>query len=215
LNRTDLIREMARREAMAAAWAKSAKEIRARVEADARAEFEANGNGVTWTMRDLGKVILPLSVEAPTVADADVLLKWVAKRHPEQVETVLQVRPAFQTWLLKNVQIGEGAVVIDPETGEVVPGLGVREGGRPGALTLRVDAPVKQLLANYAEQEVTRALAAEYGPVEAAQPAEIRCIFCGEPIRDGEPIDMIGNGYGHAECPNPGRRDGGDQEQVA
>lgn len=169
MNRADKVKEAARREALGAAWIAKGKELRVEVEADALAEYEREGNGVTWTFRDLGRVTLPLTTEAPVIADIDALLKWVKERHPENVETVEQVRAAFQKWLLENAQITEDGTVIDPETAEVIPGMGVREGGKPKALTITVDRPVKELLANYAAAEVERALVAEYGTEAVAQ----------------------------------------------
>lgn len=166
-NRFDRAREVARLEALADAYKTVARERRAELDAEARAEWEANGCGVTWRMPDLGRVCLPLTEEAPWIADIDALLKWAKERHPENVETVEQVRAAFQKWLLDNVQITEGGAVVDPETGEVVPGMAVREGGQPKALTVTLDRDVKALFADYAKREVQRALAAEYGEAVA------------------------------------------------
>jgi hypothetical protein len=168
MNRFERAKEIARREALGAAWAASAKTLRQELADEAVAEFEANGNGVTWTMRDLGRVTLPLSEEAAYVANIDDLLKWVRVRHPEHVETVEQVRPAFQSWLLGNAQIAEGGAVVDPETGEVISGMAVREGGRPKALTITIARDAKALLASYAEREVAEALRAEFGEVPDA-----------------------------------------------
>lgn len=162
MNRFDRAREIARREALAAAWSDSARTLRNELDTEAREEYAANGNGITWTWRDFGQVTLPLSNEAIVVTDIDVLKKWVKEHHPEQIRTVEEVWPAFQTHLIKNgVITAEG--VKDPATGDVVPGLGVRPGGVPRALTVTVDKDAKQLYANYAAQEVARALAAEYG----------------------------------------------------
>jgi hypothetical protein len=168
VNRQDRVKEIARREALASAWVKSAKELRAEVEAEALAEYEENGNGVTWTMRDLGKVTLPLSTEAPVISDVEALTKWAKIRHPENVETVEQVRAAFQTWLLQNAEIVADGVVMDPETGEVIPGMAVREGGKPKALTITVERPVKELLANYATTS------SAYGRWKSASPSGYR-----------------------------------------
>lgn len=160
MNRTDLTKEIARREALASAWSASAKELRTELELAARREFEENGTGVTWTMRDLGRVTLPLSTEAPVIADIDALVKWCKERHPENVETVEQVRAAYQTWLLGN-GVCDGEFVVHPETGEVIPGLAVREGGKPKTLTVTVDREVKALYAKYASAVVAEELAAE------------------------------------------------------
>jgi hypothetical protein len=198
MNRAELAKEVARREALGAAWNASAKELREELDRQARAEHAEQGTGVTWTIRDLGKVTLPVSTEAPIVSDIDALLKWVRQRHPEHVETVEQVQAAFQTWLLQNVEITEDSKVVSPD-GEIVPGMAVREGNRPKSLTITIDAPVKKLFASYAQQEVERQLVAEYGPAtQEPEVAEVRCVGCGKPIRDGEPIDMIGDAYSHA-----------------
>jgi hypothetical protein len=170
VNRFDRAREVARREALAAAWADSARTLREELDAEAREEYAANDNGVTWMWRDFGRVTLPLSEETIVVTDIDLLRKWVKEHHPEQIRVVEEVWPAFQTHLLKNgVITGEG--VQDPETGSVVPGLAVRPGGVPKALTITVDKDAKRLFANYAAQEVERALAAEYG-TPTAGPAD-------------------------------------------
>lgn len=166
MNRAELAKEVARREALAVAWTDSAKELRADLHRRALAEFEQEGTGVSWTIRDLGKVILPLSTEAPVISDLDALLKWVKERHPEHVETIEQVRAAFQTWLLQNVEITETGDVVSPD-GEIVPGMAVREGNKPKSLTITVETPVKRLFATYAKQEVQRQLVAEFG-AEAA-----------------------------------------------
>jgi hypothetical protein len=167
MNRADKVKEIARQEALAAAWKTSAARLREELDREARADYAANGSGVTWTFRDLGQVTLPLSKEAVAVTGVDALLKWCKQTHPEQVEQVAQVRAAYQTYLLKNATVTEdGAVVLLDERGqpgEAIPGMTVRSGGIPGALTITVDREVKPLLANYAANEVQRLLAAEYG----------------------------------------------------
>lgn len=165
----DEVREIARCEALAAAWNARAREKRDDLRRRAVAEFEAQGVGVTWRIGDLGKVTLPLSTEAPIVADADLLCRWVERRHPDGVQTVKQVRSSFQTELLRNVTAIDG-VVTDGE-GEIIPGLGVREGGQPKALTITVDAAAKKEYEAYAEAEVARQLIAEYGD-QAVAPVE-------------------------------------------
>lgn len=162
MNRFDRAREIARREALAAAWADSAKTLRSELDQEARAEYAANENGVTWTWRDFGQVVLPLSNEAVVVQDIDLLKAWVKEHHPEQIRVVEEVWSTFQTHLLKNgVVTADG--VKDPATGEVIPGLGVRPGGVPKSLTITVEKTAKELYAAYAAQEVARALADEYG----------------------------------------------------
>jgi hypothetical protein len=164
----DLAKEIARREAMGTAWTDSARPLREALHAKARKVYEDEDSGVTWTLRDLGKVILPLSTEAPQISDIAALLKWCKERHPEHVETVEQVSSAFQSFLLKTCEITAEGVVIDPETAEVVPGMSVREGGKPKSLSITIDREPKALLAHWATGEVGRQLVAEYGEVPDA-----------------------------------------------
>ncbi len=169
MKRNDIIREIARREALGAAWNDSARGLRAELAAQATAEFEANGNGVTWTVKDLGRVCLPTTDEAVIVADVEPLKRWVKQHHPDELQIVVEVRPAFQTWLLKHATITEDGTVIHPRTGEVVPGLGVRPGGQPKSLTITVDRTVKDLYADYAAREVEAHLAGEHGTQDGAR----------------------------------------------
>jgi hypothetical protein len=183
VNEQDLTKEIARREALAAAWRDSAGQLRQELEQRALAEHQRHGGGFTLNFRDLGKVVLPVTTEAPVIADAEPLVKWVKARYPENVETAEQVRPAFQKWLVENatvVDVGHpddnrvavDRVVVDPQTGEVIPGMKVREGGQPRALTITVNRDAKALYASWAAAEVDRALADEYGQPAAASTPE-------------------------------------------
>lgn len=83
-----------------------------------------------------GKVVAALSLAAPdpspSVHDEQAFAEWVSAGYPTEV--VPTVRPAFKKSLLGRLEVaGDGAV--DPETGEVVPGVGVRE--RAPYVTLR------------------------------------------------------------------------------
>ncbi|HWB34931.1 MAG TPA: hypothetical protein VHA75_02800 [Rugosimonospora sp.] len=168
LTRADKIAEITKREALAAAFRKSAASLREELQAEALAEFETNGTAASWTIRDVGRATLPLSQQAVVIADPDALAKWTKDRHPEHLETVEQVRSAYQTYLLQNAQPHPDGVVLDPITDEVIPGLAVRAGNVPGTLTIVPERGVKAVLAGWAEREVARLLAAENGPVSDA-----------------------------------------------
>jgi hypothetical protein len=162
LTNADLAKEVARREALAAAYAASAKQLREELDRRARTAYAEQGVGVSWKVPDLGRITLPLSEEAPVISDIEALTKWVRERHPEEIQTVEQVRAAFQTWLLQHVEITTDGDVITPD-GEIVPGMAARSGGQPKSLTITVDPGVKRLFATYAADEVARQLTAEFG----------------------------------------------------
>lgn len=57
------------------------------------------------------------------VSDEAAFAEWVLANHPTEVRTVLQVRSVWQTVYLKDGLRAQGAVAIDRETGEIVPGV--------------------------------------------------------------------------------------------
>ncbi|TDC48847.1 hypothetical protein E1258_27630 [Micromonospora sp. KC207] len=136
MNRTERVQEVLRLEGLADAAKKRAAEHRAALDADARAELEREGTAPSWRLPDIGTVALAVSKEAPVVADIEALTKWCLARYPGEVETVHQIRASFQTALLGRV-VCDGDVVVDPGTGEVVPGMAVRLGGMPQSLSIR------------------------------------------------------------------------------
>ena len=172
MTRADVVREIARREALADAWVASAKTLRDDLERQARDEYERERTGISWPVPDLGTVALPLSKEAPVISDIAALLKWVEAERPDQV--IKQVRATFQTWLVKNAVITpDGDVVLvgkDGKASSPIPGMGFRRAGKPGTLTFRFNQDAKDLFAEYARQEVMKQLAAKYGPATPAQP---------------------------------------------
>ena len=123
-----LIWESVAREAMEKAAAE-----RAELDAAARKELEDEGTAPTWRIPDVGTVSLPVSVEKPFVADEAAFLEWVRKAAEDEVEHIERVRPAFAAVVLQRVDAVTD-YCIDPDTGEVIPGLGVRPGGHPQPL---------------------------------------------------------------------------------
>lgn len=135
MNRLEATQQVLLLEAAAAQLRERAKAVRLELDADARHEFEEQGAAPTWRLADLGTWSLPVSNEAPYVADPAALAEWVKRRYPSEIREV--VNPAFQSALLQRLRpLGDG--VYDPATGEAIPGLGVRPGGQP--LSLRFKA---------------------------------------------------------------------------
>lgn len=133
MNRAEMTRRVLLLEAAARQCKDRAAKVRADLDADAKAELEEQGTAPTWRL-DIGTWSLPVSKEAATITDGAVLVQWVKRRYPSEVVEV--VNPAFQSALLSRLSTA-GEVVVDPATGEVVPGLGVRPGGVPQSLRFR------------------------------------------------------------------------------
>jgi hypothetical protein len=146
MNRTERLQHVLRLEGIAAAARDRAQQHRAALTDDARAELEREGAAPTWRVTDIGTITLPVSKEQPFVADPARFLDWCKQRHPDQVEHIEQVRGAFQASLLAEAFIEEGDV-IDGSTGEVMPGVSVRPGGLPQALTIRATPEARAVFA--------------------------------------------------------------------
>lgn len=146
MNRRQQVEAIVRLEGVAAAAAARAATLRAELEADAKAELAEQGAAPTWRIPGVGTVLLSVSKEAPVITDETALTAWVAERHPSEVETIEQIRPAFRAALLRLSQC-DGDKVAHPATGEPIPGMTVRPGGVPRSLSFRLDNAVKQAAA--------------------------------------------------------------------
>lgn len=70
---------------------------------------------------NLGAVSLASGRLTPRITDESAFVAWVAQRHPGEVEEVLVVSPGWRERLLAAMaRLGDP---VDPETGEVVPGV--------------------------------------------------------------------------------------------
>ena len=136
MNRAEETLLVLKLESAAKQLAERAKQVRARLDADARAELEQQGTAPTWRLPDIGTWSLPVSKETAYVANADELLAWVKYWHPTEVETTERVRPAFVSALLAESR-GDADGVVWMREGALVPGLAWREGGVPKTLQFR------------------------------------------------------------------------------
>lgn len=157
MNRTERLQEVLRLEGLAAAANARAKAHRDELSLEARAELDREGSAPTWRLPDLATISLAVSKETPFVADDWQLLQWCKDRHPDQVETVEQVRGTFRSSLLVTGIIS-GESVVDNLTGEVVPGLAVRVGGIAQSLTIRPSHAAKALFAEMGERTLAELL---------------------------------------------------------
>lgn len=131
-----------------------AAEHRAALTERARKQLAEDGIAPSWNLPQVAKVTLGVTKTAAYVSDAAKLARWVEFNHPDEMESV--VRGAFLARLLASVVV-EGDVAVDKETGEIVPGIGVRRGGLPANLTIKPEAGVKQDLAGLVTQMLATA----------------------------------------------------------
>lgn len=81
----------------------------------------------------LGTVSLRAGRINVAVTDEAAFIRWVGTRYPTEVTTVTTVRPAFRSKLIEHAKkIGEA---VDPDSGEVVPGVQVSFGDPHLAVT--------------------------------------------------------------------------------
>lgn len=151
MNRTERVQEVLRLEGLADAARKRAAVHRGVLDTEARAELEQHGTAPSWRLPDIGTVALAVSKEAPVVCDLAALTQWCLVRYPSEVETVPQLRAGFPAALAQRV-VCEGDVVVDPRTGEIVPGMTVRPGGVPQTLSIRASRDARTVYAAAAEQ---------------------------------------------------------------
>ncbi|MCP3770024.1 MULTISPECIES: hypothetical protein [Streptomyces] len=128
--------------------------LRDAVEAEYRAERRAVLHGLRAARAELAlksmRVTLPDDTPIATltlidprpavvVADEDAFTAWVAANHPGEVETLVQVRPAWKQEFLGRLACSGPAAgpVADPHTGEVIPGLAVAPAPEPRSFSLR------------------------------------------------------------------------------
>lgn len=141
MNRADTVRAVLACEALA-------KELRAALVADARAEYDEQGTVPTWR---LPGVTAAASTSNPTavVADEKAFTDWVSTRNPTEVETVTitRVRDAWRTAVLGTaVKLGAACTA----DGEVIPGVEYRSGGEYRSLSLNPERDLKDQLREYA-----------------------------------------------------------------
>lgn len=175
----DDVRNILLLEAFADEAKRLAAERRNQIAGAARAQLEKDGVAPSWTLPNVAKVTLAVTKQAAYVADMAKLTAWVAARHPEELEHA--IRPSFVTQLLSNVAI-EGEVGVDRSTGEIVPGIGVRLGGRPGNLSVRAEPGIKAELGVMVTQMLATTHPEITGPVEQPKAPDDPWLPTGDPF---------------------------------
>jgi hypothetical protein len=167
VNRQEMITRTLMLESVAANARARAAALRAELAEVARAEMEREGTAPTWRLPDIGTVTLPVSTERVYVADESALLEWVKANVPTEVETITRTRPSYVSMLLEIAR-HDGEHAFDDE-GTVIPGLGVRPGGVPQALSFRPSKDAQAVARAAAEKLVADVEKALDGPVVLAE----------------------------------------------
>lgn len=136
-------------------WDAIAAEARARaahfrdgLDQQARAEFEREQVAPTWRIPGVGTVPLALTADRVDVVDEQAYTAWVADRHPDNIETTVRVRPAFDKHI-REAAAKRGAPC--DADGIVIPGLVFVAGGQPKGISIRASAPAKVASAELAK----------------------------------------------------------------
>jgi hypothetical protein len=150
VNRADLTRQVLLYDQLAAAAKAKAAEARAALDEQAREELSSQGMAPTWRLPDVGTISLPVSQESVYIADGNAFMDWLERNQPAAIDRIRAVNPQWQAKLEKTFAIA-GDAVVDPATGEVVPGYGVRRGGLPMALRIVPSGDARAMARQYAE----------------------------------------------------------------
>lgn len=127
-------------DAVAVQAAARAAEQRRLLFEQARQEFEQERIAPTWRIPGLGTVPLSMTADRVDVVNEPVYVAWVAERHPEQIETTVRVRPAFDNMLRKGAAKRGAACTAE---GDVIPGLLFVPGGQPKTIAIRASEAAK------------------------------------------------------------------------
>jgi len=155
VNRAEMTRRVLLLEAAAEQITAKAKAIRDDLNADARAEYEEQGSAQTWRF-DIGTWSQGITKDTAVIDDPAAWVRWVKDRYESEVYEV--VNPPFQKALLGRLS-PLGDMVVDPATGEVVPGLSVRHGGTPLALRFKPNSDALAVADQHAGQLVAEVTA--------------------------------------------------------
>lgn len=165
MNRADMSRQVLLWDQLAAAAKDRSAALRQQLQTSAAEEYAAQGMAPTWRLPGVGTVSMPVTQDQIVVVDEAALCDWVERRTPALVETIRRVQPNHLANILANTVAADG-VVLDPATGEVVPGLEARAGGQPLALRFKPSGEAQAVARMSADGLLERFEAAFTGEVE-------------------------------------------------
>jgi hypothetical protein len=181
MNRTQTVQTMIWLDQIAAAAKAQRAELAAGLEDEARDELEHQGTVPTWRMTAddamFATVVANMSHAATVVADEALFTKWVQQHYPAAVILVPTVVPAWREKFLADVGVDRSepsgrVVVIDRETGAIVPGVTRRRGGECTGISVRPTPAAKDLFGQLAANALITATA-QLGIAATAETPEL------------------------------------------
>lgn len=169
MNRVQRTQRILWYELLAAAATEAAKRERDELASAAATEYTVEGTAPSWRMPSIGAVSSRVTRDSVDVVDPAALVAWVASRYPTEVEST--VRPAFLA-LLRKTGEPDGDNVVDPSTGEIVPGLRYTPGGRFLGIEFRPASAAREVFGALAVEALAAAELAA-GPAIGVQLAEL------------------------------------------
>lgn len=147
MNRAEMIDAAMYADAMSAAWAAKARQIRADLTEQAREEFEKDGVAPSWRT---GTATVPLALSSDTyrVTNQQAWLEWVHRNRPEELEEIVQVRPSFEKAYFGGLNGIDG--VAYNKDGEVHDFIQHVPGGEPKGISIRPKPGVREAFADIA-----------------------------------------------------------------
>ena len=116
--------------AQAKARGAQAREV---LDVQARAEFTRDRIAPTWRIPDVGTVPFAVTANRVDVVNEAAYTAWVLDRFPEQIETTVRVRPAYDKTVREAATKRGAACTAD---GELIPGLEFVAGGAPMGISI-------------------------------------------------------------------------------
>lgn len=154
------IRGLALRYLAASAAAKAAQ---AQLTTAAGLEHTTRGVAPTWRTPDGASVAAVTTGGGPRLVDPAALQAWLARRRPDALETITQIRPKALAALLAELAATGDVCTTD---GEVVPGMVWDEPGGFSHVRVTATTPLRQRLAvfatGFAAGDIAFALPAPY-----------------------------------------------------
>lgn len=123
---------------------------------EAQLELAEHGTAMTARLPDVMALSAVTHRPWVSVHDEQVWRNWVQDRHPDEVETLVRVRPSWQSVYLKAV--AKRGSPPQAKDGEIIPGLSWHPGGGFSHVALVVSEPVKARLELRARAMVSGAI---------------------------------------------------------
>lgn len=169
MNRAQRAQRIVQLEQLAAYAQQKADDLRVDLATEAHAEYQEHGSVPSWRFPGVAQIGLTVGRRRTVVADESAFTGYVLSEFPDEIEP--KVRQQFRKILLERlIEFPDG--LMDPGTGQFVPGVRIDHGGQPRDLRVNPDngyvGQIQQALASRVETLTASVLPALDGPEEVA-----------------------------------------------